>query len=96
MPVVRLAILVLILARVLVDRSGNKNVDDEIDSNEHQRDEDQISRHNRDIDKFDRLNEQKAHSWPLENSLGDDRKGNERANIDPAIVTTGIRLLRKA
>ena len=53
----------------------------DVDDDEEEADEEQIGRHHGDVDEAHRLDEQQAHAGPLEHRLGDDREGDQRADL---------------
>src|SRR5260370_25046050 len=58
-----------------------KEVDDEIDDDEEEGDQHEIGGHHRDVGKADRLDDEKRHAGPLEDRLGDDCEGDDRAEL---------------
>src|SRR5579883_364781 len=58
-----------------------EEIDDEIDDHEEEGDEDEIGGHHRNIGEADRLDDEEAHTGPLKDRLGDDREGDDRAEL---------------
>src|SRR5258706_7090521 len=60
-----------------------QQVDNQIDHDEDQRDQTKIGGHHRDVGEGHGLDEQQAHSGPLEHRLSDDRERDQRAELQP-------------
>src|SRR6056297_3298628 len=67
-------------AQARVDREI-EHVDDQVDTHEHHRNEHQIGGHDGNIHELDRVDEEKADAGPLKHRLGDDREGDDRAQL---------------
>ncbi len=73
-----------------------QHVDDQVERHIGDRDEENAALHQRIVAERDRLDQQTTDPRPREDRLGDDRPGQHHAELEAAIVTTGIRLFRKA
>src|SRR5579885_179528 len=60
-----------------------EEIDDEIDDDEEEGDKHEIGRHHGNVGEADRLDDEKPHAGPLEHRLGDDGKGDDRAQLQP-------------
>src|ERR1019366_3424533 len=58
-----------------------EQVDDEVDDDEDQRDQAKIGGHDRNVGEGHGLDEEQAHAGPLEHRLRDDRKSDERTQL---------------
>src|SRR5271155_2691673 len=58
-----------------------EQVDHQVDNHEEEPDHYEVGRHHRDIGKGHRLDEHQPHARPLEHGLGDDREGDDRAEL---------------
>jgi len=73
-----------------------EEIDDKIYYDKKEADHDEISGHDRDVDKAHGLNEHQTHTRPLEHGLGDNRKGNDRAELQAGDCYTGISVFLSA
>ena len=60
---------------------GVEQVDHQVDRHEHERHQHQVGGHDRDVDVLHRAEEQQPHARPLEHVFGDQREGDDRAEL---------------